>query len=521
MTDTSRQPDYEVVIVGAGFGGIGAGVALRKAGIHNFVMVDKWPKVGGTWLANSYPGVAVDIPSFIYSFSFAQRSNWSRLFAPGAELQQYAEEIVDEYELRSRLRLSTKLVSGTFDEDNHLWRARTDTGDEITARFMIGAVGGLEQPKLPEIDGVDSFAGKLMHTTWWDHGYDLAGKRVAVIGTGATALQLIPEIAGTVEHLTVFQRTPIWVAPKIDWEAGLLTRAVLANPLLRRPLRAAGNAAVSAGLGGTLLAGQRAQVVPRTVEAALKLWMRTQVADPELRAKLTPDYMFGCKRPSMSNEYLKTFTRPDVELVTDPIERITETAVVTADGAEHELDVLICATGFKVMDRGATPPYPVYGRAGVELGEFWHQNRFQAYQGVSVPGFPNTFLIVGPYAYAPSSYTELIESTSAHAVRAISETRKRGATCCEVRQEAHDRYYSQMLTRVEKLPFRTASCAGSNTYYVNYQGDAAALRPSTLAEMWWQNRHFPLNDYRYTTAMSASPALSAAHGRTISVTSST
>jgi cation diffusion facilitator CzcD-associated flavoprotein CzcO len=172
----THTPDYEVVIVGAGFGGIGAGVALRKAGIHNFLIVDKWHAVGGTWLANTYPGVAVDIPSFIYSFSFEQRSDWSRLFAPGAELQQYAEDVVDKYGLRSRLRLNTKLVDSTFDEHHHLWRVRAENGDELTARFVIAAVGGLEQPKLPEIVGIETFDRKVLHTALWDHEYDLGGE---------------------------------------------------------------------------------------------------------------------------------------------------------------------------------------------------------------------------------------------------------------------------------------------------------------------------------------------------------
>jgi cation diffusion facilitator CzcD-associated flavoprotein CzcO len=493
------EPDHEVVIIGAGFGGIGAGVALRNAGIDNFLIVDKWHAVGGTWLANTYPGVAVDIPSFIYSFSFEQRSDWSRLFAPGEELQRYAEDVVDKYGLRSRLQLGTTVLDTEFDDDDHVWRVTTDNSDQITARFLIAAVGGLEQPKLPEIDGIGAFGGKVLHTAQWDHDYDLDGKRVGVIGTGASALQLVPEIADPVEHLTVFQRTPIWVAPKVDFEAGRLTRAVLGQRLVRETLRGVGGAAVSVGVGGAFLLGPAAPIAVGAVEALLKVWMRTQVPDPELRAKLTPDYMLGCKRPSMSNTYLKTFTRDDVDLVTEPIDRVTETGIVTADGIDRELDVLVCATGFKVMERDSTPPFPVHGRGGRDLREFWHENRYQAYQGVSVPGFPNAFLTIGPYAYAPSSYMDLIEATSAHAVRVITETRRRGATRCEVRQEPHERYFKWALERTHKTHLFTDSCAGSNTYYVNYQGDAW-LRPSTLLGMWWGNRHFPLEHYDYTTA---------------------
>ncbi|MGH9137535.1 MAG: flavin-containing monooxygenase [Acidimicrobiales bacterium] len=496
---TEREPAYEVVVIGAGFGGIGAAIALQRAGVDDVLVVDKWHRVGGTWSANTYPGVAVDIPSFIYSYSYEQRADWSRLFAPGAELLQYAEDVVDKYGLRPKLRLSTTIVSATFGEDDHLWRIVTESGESISARFLIGAVGGLERPKLPNIDGIDSFTGKVVHTARWDHEYALAGKRVAVIGTGATALQLVPEIADTVEHLSVFQRTPIWVAPKIDFEVGPVARFVLGRRLVRSTLRAAGNVAVEAGMAGALFLRDQLPYLIRGAEAGLRAWIRSQVPDPELREKLTPNYALGCKRPSMSNTYLKAFTRGDVDLVTDPIERITPSGIVTADGTEREIDVLVCASGFKVMEQDSTPPYPTYGRDGLNLGTFWHDHRYQAYQGVSVPRFPNFFMIAGPYGFTPGSYFWMIEATAAHAARAITETRRRGATSCEVRQEPHDRYFRQCVERASRTPLFSESCADSNTYYINYQGDAAVLRPSLHAEMWWQNRHFPLDNYSYST----------------------
>lgn len=500
MTPSSRQeePDHEVVIVGAGFGGIGAAIALLKAGVDDILVIEKWHGVGGTWLANTYPGVAVDIPSFIYSFSYEQRSHWSRLFAPGNELREYAEELVDKHSLRSRLRLNTPLVTSRFDEEQHLWRLTTATGEEITARFVISAVGGLEQPKLPDIEGVDTFAGKLMHTATWDHDYDLRGKRVAVIGTGATALQLIPAIADDVGTLSVFQRTPIWVLPKPDSDVGPATRLLLGHGAVRWALRAFGSLGVEAFLGGAVLAPERAAPIRRGVETALKAWMRSQVTDPELRNKLTPDYALGCKRPSMSNSYLRTFNRPHVELVTDAIERVTPTGVVTADGRHHPVDVLICATGFKIMEKGATPPYPVLGLDGVDLADFWQANRYQAYQGVSVPGYPNLFFIMGPYGFSPGSYFWMVEATAFHAARVIAETRKRGNTACEIRREPHDRYWQRALKRAGRTLLFTSQCATSNTYYINAHGDAAVVRPSLYPEMYWQNRHFPLDDYKYT-----------------------
>ncbi|MEV6558211.1 NAD(P)/FAD-dependent oxidoreductase [Nocardia sp. NPDC051756] len=496
---TDATPDHEVLIVGAGFGGIAAAVALQQVGVTDFVILDKWGGVGGTWYANTYPGVQVDIPSMVYSFSFDQRSDWSRVFAPGKDLQRYAEGVVDRHGLRPKLRLNTLVTGAEWDEQQHYWRVQTEGGAVYTARFVVPAVGGLEIPKLPDIEGIEAFGGKTMHTANWDHDYDLSGKRVAVIGTGASALQLIPTIADTVEHLTVFQRRAIWIAPKPDWKAGPVTRYLLDRALFRAPVRAAVGVAVSAGTGGAFVVGKPVLPVLKVVEAGLKLWMRTQVPDRELREKLTPNYTFGCKRPSLSNVYLKTFMRPDVELVTEPIARGTETGIVTAAGTAREFDVIVCATGFEVMGKGTTPPFQVFGRNGVELGKFWHENRYSSFQGVSVPNFPNAFCIVGPYGFAPSSYHSFVEATAAHAARAIAEARRRGATVCEVRQEAHDRYTAKMRARIDRMEY-VDMCAGSNTYYINYQGDVAMVRPESQATMWWQNRHFPFSAYRFETA---------------------
>ncbi|MFB8001355.1 flavin-containing monooxygenase [Nocardia sp. NPDC056000] len=506
-------PAHEVVIIGAGLGGIGAGVALRRAGIEDFIIVDKWPKVGGTWLANTYPGVAVDVPSPVYNFSFQQRSRWSRFFAPGSELQRYAEEVVDKQGLRDKLLLGSGASKGVFDEANDLWRITLDNGSVLTARFVIGAVGGLEQPHNPDIPGLADYTGKIMHSSRWDHDYDYRGKRVAVIGTGASALQLIPELAKDVSRLTVYQRRAIWIAPKPDFAMGPVLNSVLNFPPLQQTVRFVGNVGVNAGLGAGLAVSNYPRVTSAGLtvgETALKSYLFAQVRDPELRRKLTPDYRLGCKRPSVSNSYFRTFTKPHVDLVTDAIERFTPTGIVSADGLERDVDMVVLATGFKVMEKGYTPPYPIYGRDGLELGEFWDANRFQAYQGVSVPKFPNAFLIVGPYAYAPGSYIPLIEATSAHAARVIGEARRRRATCVEVRQDPHDRYFARMDRRAKRTHLFSQGCVTSNTYYINYQGDGAAFRPSTQLEMYWENRHFPLEDYRFTARP---PALAQANGR--------
>ncbi|WP_051178909.1 flavin-containing monooxygenase [Nocardia concava] len=491
-------PDVEVAIIGAGFGGLGAAVELRKAGIESFVILDKNTDIGGTWHANTYPGVAVDIPSVYYSFSYLAPKTWSRLFAPGAEVKAYADQIADEYRLRPHLRLNTRVTGATWDESTHRWRIDT-TDDSFTARFVIGAIGGLEVPRMPDIPGVDEFAGKVVHTARWDHDYDYRGKRIAVIGTGATALQLIPELADQASHLAVFQRTPIWVVPKpdfrIDWG---LEQALDLVPGLRRLVRLAVMATFDTGVSTAGVFYRTTGPAVRFTGRMIKRWYGTQVRDEALREQLTPDYALGCKRPSVSNRYLRTFTRDHVDLITDPIEKITPTSVVTADGTDHDIDVLVCATGFKVMETGATPPFPIHGR-GLELGKFWQDNRFQAYQGVSIPNFPNLFLITGPYGFAAASYIAMIECTAAHARRAITAARDRQATSVEIRQSSHDAYWRKSLRRHRNSLWLNNDCESSNTYYINTHHDVAAIRPSTHTEMWWSNKHFPLNHYRYTS----------------------
>lgn len=490
--------DHEVVVVGAGFGGIGAGIALQRRGIHDFVIVDKWDQVGGTWHANTYPGVAVDIPSFIYSFSYEQRADWSRIFAPGAELRDYADQVVDKYGLREKLRLNTTITSATFDEINNLWRLTTDGAEVITGRYLVLAVGGLERPKMPDIQGLDEFGGSLMHTALWDHDVSLAGKRVGIIGTGATALQVVPAIADEVAHLTVFQRTPIWVFPKADMAMTSVGRWLLGHTTIRSGIRLAGTLGTEAAMSGMWMGPPWLTNFSRQLlEAPARRWMRSQVDDPVTAEKLVPRYGLGCKRPSMSNDYLRTFNRDDVSLVTEAIDCGTERGMRTVDGVEHQFDVLICATGFKLWEKGALPPFPVIGRDGLSLGHFWEDQRYQAYQGVSVPGFPNAFAITGPYGFVLGSYLWMIEATSAHLSRAIAEAKRRGATVCEIRQEVHDSYFEKCLKRQQRNFLFTSACAGSNTYYLDQNGDSP-FRPSTHGEMYWHNRHYDLDVYRYT-----------------------
>jgi cyclohexanone monooxygenase len=488
----------EVVIIGAGFSGIGVAARLEQAGMTDYEIIEAGDGFGGTWRWNSYPGIAVDIPSFSYQYSFAKRTSWSRVYAPGEELRDYAEQCATRFGLGRKARFGTQVTSAEFDEDHHIWRLETDRGDSLEARHVIDATGVLTVPKRPEIEGIDEFAGVTIHTARWDHGQSLAGKRVGVIGTGASAVQLIPAIAPEVAQLTVFQRTPIWCLPKLD--------APIPRPVRWLMDRVPGGATAMRVISQTLvevtfpIAAHYHQTIPiaTVFEKSARGYIRQQVEDPDLQEKLTPRYAMGCKRPSFHNEYLGTFNRDNVTLETDPIERITPAGVVTESGAEHELDVLVLATGFKVFDPGNFPKYQVSGRDGRSLDQFWRENRYKAYEGVSVPGFPNYFTMFGPYSYNGSSYFNLVETQSRHIVRCLSYARARGATMVEVTAEANERYFAEMLRRRTRQIFWQDSCGLANSYYFAPNGDVP-LRPSPTLETMWRARRFPLADYRLTT----------------------
>ncbi|MCW3010457.1 MAG: monooxygenase [Solirubrobacterales bacterium] len=487
---------HEVVVVGAGFAGIGTAIKLQELGIRDYLVVEDGSDVGGTWHWNRYPGVAVDIPSFSYQFSFAPRTDWSRVYAPGEELRAYARDVVEQHGLRPRMRFSTSITRARFAEAEDRWHLTTDAGDELVARHVVLATGALTKPRPVEIAGVEDFRGETVHTARWDHDVELRGKRVAVIGTGASAVQLIAEIAPEVADLTVFQRTPIWCLPKLDGPISASTRKLLERvPGAARAVRAVSQALVELQFP---LAAHFPRIVPSAAiaEKIARRMLAKQVHDPGVRAKLTPKYSMGCKRPSFHNTYLQTFNRPDVHLETTPIARVTATGVETTDGAHHEVDVLVLATGFKVFEPGTMPPFPVTGTGGLDLDAFWAEHRFQAYQGVSVPRFPNFFTVFGPYGYNGASYFTLIENQLRHITRVLGEARTRGATRIEVTEEANRRYFERMQERKKHSVLARGNCGPANSYYFDARGDTL-FRSATTLEARYRSSRFPLTDYRF------------------------
>ena len=497
-----RTPDVETLIVGAGFSGIGAAIALDKARLGDYRIIEAGSGVGGTWFWNTYPGIAVDIPSFSYQFSFEQSPDWSRTYAPGRELRAYAEHCVDKYGLRPKITLNTRVTGASYDEDDSLWRVGLDSGETITARFVINATGALTIPNLPDITGVESFAGVTMHTARWDHSQDLTGKRVAIIGTGASAVQVIAEIAPIIADLTVFQRTPIWCFPKLDVPLSRAARLGMRIPGGKSLQRLLSQAYVELTFPIAAHYFTWNPFAKRMADAG-KAYLRKQVHDPELRDRLTPRYAVGCKRPAFHNTYLSTFNRDNVHLVTEPIDHIAADGVVGADGRKHEVDVLILATGFKVMDTDSIT-YPITGAGGRSLVEYWDTHRLQAYEGVSVPGFPNLFTVFGPYGYVGSSYFALIEAQSHHIVRCLKQAKRSGAIRVEVRSEANDRFFAEMMRKRHRQIFWQESCSLANSYYFDRNGDVP-LRPDTTVQAYWRSRRFPLSDYEFSRTTSSAP----------------
>ncbi|MFD8495256.1 flavin-containing monooxygenase [Amycolatopsis sp. NPDC059657] len=488
---------YDAIIVGAGFGGMGAAIQLNRLGYDNLLILERESDLGGTWHVNHYPGLAVDIPSATYSYSFEPNPDWSRLFAPGRELKRYAEHVADKYRLRRYMRFGTEVTGAVWDADRAQWTVSRRDGGPVTAKYLLTATGFLSQPKKPDIDGIGTFAGKVIHTTDWDDGYDLTGKRVAVIGTGATAVQLIPELAKVAAEMTVYQRTPIWVSPKPDLAVpSALRRAFAAVPLTQRIARWAGSAILELMMVTGVLHYKQLPAANRLGERWCRAHLRRQIRDPELRRKLTPRYSFGCKRPTFSNDYYPTFTRDHVHLETTSIARVDETGIVTADGERRDIDVLVLATGFDLWEANF-PAIEIIGRGGRDLGKWWRENRFQAYEGVTVPRFPNFISLNSPYSYSGLSYFTTIETQMRHMDRLFTAMRARGATEFEVTQHANDEFLGRMREKVGDSIFALGQCSAANSYYFNPHGEATLLRPSSTANAHREAGRFPLEDYSF------------------------
>jgi len=496
MSAPLARLDHETVIVGAGVSGIGAAIELGKNGFESFVVLEEKEDLGGTWRDNTYPGVAVDIPSIAYCYSFEMDRAWSRTYAPGAEIQSYLRHCSKKYGVDEHIRYRSSVTRIEFDPDSHTWTTFLSDGSELCSRYVIAATGILSQPKRPIIEGLDSFRGKMMHTAEWDHDYCLEGKRVAIIGTGATAVQVVPTIAPEVGNLEVYQRTPIWIGSKPDSPVTPEQReGFWYKPLGLRIWRFFTEFGFEIGTYLVVNYKKTRKLIKRA-EKALAKYIRESVDDQTLHDKLIPNYGLGCKRPAFSNEYLQSFNRDNVQLVSESIERITENGIVTKDGVLHELDLLILGTGFKTLEKGNAPSFEVFGVDGVELGEHWHQNRYQAFNGTSVPNFPNYFMTSSPYSGGFNWFT-MLDAHLKYIVRCMKKARRSGSTWIEVKQSAHDRYFRFMLDRAEGTVFKDPACLAANSYYIDQHGDASLALPKTPWWRWLRVRFTSLSVFRF------------------------
>jgi len=473
VSSSNGRRQRSVAIVGAGFGGVGAAVQLRRAGYEDVTVFEKGERVGGVWNANTYPGAACDIPSHLYEFSFAPNS-WSRRFSPGPEIQAYIEGVARRFGVRDRIRTGTEVKSASWDEERRLWTLETSAGPH-EAEVLVTACGQLSVPKLPPLPGLEEFEGPAFHSSEWRHDVDLAGKRVAVVGTGCSGIQVVPAIQPEVAQLDVYQRSPGWTLPKGDREYSPFERALYRRfPRLRRLDRQLVDASQELA---TAALTRRGRLLP-LLRAIGRRQINRAIADPELRRKVTPTDEFGCKRIMLTDEWYPTLTRPNVELVAERIEAVTAGGIRDATGTERPADVLVLATGFASHDFVA--PMEIAGRGGRSLAEAWGRVP-SAYLGLSVPGFPNMFLLYGPNTNGGAgSVVNVLEWGVGHLLAALAELERAGAGTIEVRPEAAEAFDRELRGALAGTVWHT----GCTNWYVDEDGND----PSQWPWLWGEYR---------------------------------
>lgn len=477
---------HRVAIAGSGFAGLGMAVRLREAGIDDFVILERGDDVGGTWRDNTYPGCQCDVPSHLYSFSFAPNPDWTRTYSKQGEIQAYLQRVARDHDLYRHCRFGHEVEKGAWDENAQLWRVTTSQG-ELTADIGVLGVGALSEPRLPDVPGLDTFVGTVFHSAAWKHDHDLTGERVAVIGTGASAIQFVPEIQPKVGKLHVFQRTPPWILPHTDRPiSGLERRAYRRWPALQRLVRG-----TVYGLREWLVVGlTRDKRIMRLPQGLARKHLERQVRDPELRRKLTPDFTLGCKRILLSDRWYPTLQQPNVELVTDGISEIRPHGIVTADGTEREVDTVIAGTGFLVTDFPAAER--VFGRGGTSLAETWGGS-MSAYLGTTVSDFPNLFVLVGPNTgLGHTSMVYMMESQFNYVVDAVRTMEREGVAAVEVRPEVLKAYNDELQRRMGRTVWSSGGCA---SWYLDATGRNTTLWPDFTFRFRERTRHFDRQSY--------------------------
>src|SRR4051794_37213028 len=454
QSDGEQRRHLHTLIIGSGFAGLGAAIRLLKDGRDDFLVIERGSEVGGTWRDNTYPGAACDVPSHLYSYSFQLNPKWSRSFSPQSEIQDYLRSVAAKYDVGRKHLFNTEVTSARWDATGRRWLVDTTSGP-FSADVLVSAVGALCEPALPDIEGIESFQGELFHSARWNHDVNLKGKRVALIGTGASAIQIGPAIAEEVAHLDVYQRTAPWVMPRHDRTYPKIeSLAYQRVPFLQRLAREA----IYWGREAFVLGFAFQPKILRAAQQAAKHNINKAIADPELRARVTPDWQIGCKRILISNTWYPMLGRPHVDLVTDGIAEIREHAIVTADGTVRQVDAIVVATGFHVTD---SPMYErIVGKDGRSLAQVWDESGQQAYKGAAVAGFPNLLFVVGPNTgLGHSSMVYMIESHLNYLSSALKTMEDQRLATFEVRPEAQGRYNADLQKHMQRTIWKTGGCA--------------------------------------------------------------
>lgn len=453
-----------VAVIGAGPGGIAMGARLADGG-YDFTIFDRADGFGGTWRNNTYPGAACDVPSHFYSYSFALNPRWTKTYANQPEILAYLEDVATGHGLDDHLVGRTRVTTLRWCDAARRWTLTTDSGSTREFDVVVSAVGMLDVPNIPDLPGVDEFGGRVFHSSQWDHSKSTVGERVASIGTGASAIQYVPAIAPDAAHLTIFQRTPIWVSPRFDDPFSTEQQELFArDPAAAMAIR---DAAFEAYESASFAADAEQT---RAATDLAKSYLARKIHDPQLREKLTPSYPVGCKRPLLSREWFPTFTRPNVTLETSPVVGFTANGLRTADGVEHVVDTVIYGTGFKAADYLAS--LDVYGRSGVRLRDDWRDGA-EAYLGTLVPGYPNLFTLYGPNTNGVTSIIYILEAQAEYVSRLLGVMTERDARTVEVRREVHDRYNAE----IQSAMAGTVWLANCNNYYRHANGKVVTQFP--------------------------------------------
>jgi cation diffusion facilitator CzcD-associated flavoprotein CzcO len=488
-------PHVQVAIIGTGFSGLGVAARLLQNNVNDFVLLERADEVGGTWRDNTYPGAACDIMALLYVYSFAQKSDWGSTFGTRQELFDYLREIADRFGIRPHIKFKHEVTDARWDESTRRWHIQTSQGD-YTAQLLVAGSGYLSDPVIPDLPGIKDFQGKIMHSSQWDHSHNLEGRNVAVIGTGASAIQFVPAIQPTVGHMDLYQRTAPWVGPKPDKPNkglhGWALKKVPGYRSFRRGFNKRGREILAFIFGKPSLA-------EKTIQGMAAKHLNKSVSDPELRARLTPNFAVACKRLLFSDKWYPAIQSDNVEIVSGDIGQVTANGIVGSDGKERAVDTIILGTGFLATKRPIAEK--LTGRGGVKLADAWNEGGMKAYRGTTVAGFPNLFLMLGPNTtLGHSSQTLMIEAQIAYVIDAVKTINKRGLASVEVQPAAQEQYNKEIESALEGSVWDPRTCT---SWYTDSTGRNPSIWPSKTSKFTKGTRKFDVAAYQVATLAGA------------------